>query len=109
MKGFLGSIFCNLASHLLGESKKRAGCRSQRRLTSAKNASQGSPFLKCVVSIWALSVRGGGVVKACQDGLGHFFFHVFPFDRGGGSKASYLGNAHIEPTQFKKGLPSEPT
>ena len=68
MKGFLGSIFCNLASHLgphlLGESKKRAGCRSQRRLTSAKNASQGSPFLKCVVSIWALSVRGGGV-KAC--------------------------------------------
>ena len=30
----------------------------------------GSPFLKCVVSKLALTVRG---VKACQDGLGHFF------------------------------------
>ena len=33
---------------------------------------RGSPFLKCVVSIWELPERGGGV-KACQDGLGHFF------------------------------------
>ena len=65
-----------------------------------------SPFLICAVSIWALPERGGGVVKACQDGLGHFFptfaqgykglpgwfgtlfFHVCPFDtRVGGSKA----------------------
>ena len=32
-----------------------------------------SPFLKYVVSIWALPVRGMCVIKACQDGLGHFF------------------------------------
>ena len=25
--------------------------------------------------------------RACQDDLGHFFFHVCPFDRGRGSKA----------------------
>ena len=32
----------------------------------------------------------GGVVKACQDGLGHFFY-VCPFDReGGGSKAIWV-------------------
>ena len=31
---------------------------------------QGSPFLKCVVSRWAF---GGGVVKASQDCLEHFF------------------------------------
>ena len=30
-------------------------------------------FLKCVVSLCALLVRGGGGVKACQDDLGHFF------------------------------------
>ena len=41
---------------------------------------KGSPFLKCVVSIWALSVRGD--VRACQDGFGHFF-HVCPFDKEG--------------------------
>ena len=28
--------------------------------------------MKCVVSIWALPGRGGDV-KACQDGLEHFF------------------------------------
>ena len=38
-------------------------------------ATQGSPFLKCVVSIWALPFFWGGVggVKACPDGLEHFF------------------------------------
>ena len=36
--------------------------------------SLGKPFFKCVVSTWALPVRGGGV-KACHDGLGHFFPH----------------------------------
>ena len=35
-------------------------------------ACKGSPFLKCVVLVWALPIRGGGV-KACQDSLGHFF------------------------------------
>ena len=30
---------------------------------------EGSPFLKCVVSIWALPERGRGGVKAYQDGL----------------------------------------
>ena len=63
--------------------------------------------------------RGGGGVKSCQDGLGHFFptfargskhglarmvwgtfFHVCPFARGGG-----FSIAHIERTYFKKGLP----
>ena len=56
-----------------------------------------APFGCFVVSIWALLVWGG--VKACLDGLGHFFpmlpggvrackdglghfFHVCPFDRG---------------------------
>ena len=66
--------------------------------------------------------REGGVVKACQDvlctlfptfargciGLARMawgiFFHDRAFDRGGGVK-SYLGNVHIEPTHFKKGLP----
>ena len=43
---------------------------------------EGTPFMKCIVSIWALPVRGG--VKACQDGLGALFSHVCPFDRGGG-------------------------
>ena len=33
------------------------------------------------------------------------FFHVCPFDREGGGDLSDLGNAHIEPTHFKKGLP----
>ena len=31
-----------------------------------------SPFLKCVVSVWALPVRGGGG-KGLPDGLEHFF------------------------------------
>ena len=30
--------------------------------------------MKCVVSIWALPERVGGV-EACQDGLEHFFPH----------------------------------
>ena len=46
-----------------------------------------------------------GDVRACQDGLEHFFFHVCTFDREGGEDLSDLGNAHIEPTHFKKGLP----
>ena len=33
------------------------------------------------------------------------FFHVCPFDREGGGDISDLGNAHIELTHFKKGLP----
>ena len=33
------------------------------------------------------------------------FFHVCPFDREGGGDLSDLGNAYIEPTHFKKGLP----
>ena len=33
------------------------------------------------------------------------FFHVCPFDREGGGDLSDLGNAHIELTHFKKGLP----
>ena len=41
-----------------------------------KTIPKGSSFLKCVVSIWALPERGGGGVKAYQDGLEHFFPHV---------------------------------
>ena len=38
----------------------------------------------CCFHIWALPERGRGWgVKACQDGLEHFFPHVCPFDRGG--------------------------
>ena len=32
------------------------------------------------------------------------FFYVCPFDRGGVGVLSFLGNAHLEPTYFKKGL-----
>ena len=42
---------------------------------------QGSPFLKCVVSIWALPVRrggGGGGCKGLPEWLGHFFFTRLP-------------------------------
>ena len=44
-----------------------------------------------------------GGVRACQDGLWHFFFTFARFTEGGGW--SYLGNAHIEQTHFKMGLP----
>ena len=72
---------------------------------------------------WALPIRGGGGVKACQDGLGHFFstlprgvrvcqdglghffFHVCPFDRGGGGSKAFWQCPFIESTHFKKGLP----
>ena len=50
------------------------------------SATQGSPFLKCSVSIWELPVRGG-VVKACQDGFCTSFWHC-----------------PLETTHFKKGL-----
>ena len=45
-----------------------------------------------------------GGVRACQDGLGHFFPRLPVWQRGWGVK-SYLGNFHIELTHFKKGLP----
>ena len=48
-------------------------------------AVKGSPFFKCVVSIWALPVRGRGV-KNCQEGLEHFF-SMFARLTEGGSKA----------------------
>ena len=78
--------------------------------------------MNCVISMWTLT-EGGGGVKAYQDGLEHFFpkfaqgckglpgwfgtffFHIFTFDREGGGDLSDLGNAHIEPTHFKKELP----
>ena len=56
---------------------------------------KGSPFLKRVVSIWASPERGVGV-KACQDGLEHFFP---TFARG----VERL--ARMEQTHFKKGFP----
>ena len=59
-----------------------------------------APFLKCVVSIWASSVRGGckglqgcfGVLfslvawgcKGLPGWFGELFFHGCPFDKGGG-------------------------
>ena len=44
-----------------------------------------------------------GGVKACQDGLQHFFptFARLTEGRGG----VYLGSAHLESTHFIKGLP----
>ena len=41
--------------------------------------------------------------KGLPGWFGTLFFHVCPFDREGGG--DNLGNAHIEPTHFKKGLP----
>ena len=69
----------------------------------------------------ALKVGGGGV-KACQDGLGLFFshvareciglpydlgifFHVCPFDKGGGGLNPFGQCPFIEQTHSKKGLP----
>ena len=43
--------------------------------------------------------------KGLPGWFGKLFFHVCPFDREGGGDLSDLGNAHIEPTHFKKGLP----
>ena len=43
-----------------------------------------------------------GGVRACHDGLGHFFSPRLT-EGEGGSKA--MPNAHIKPTRFKKGLP----
>ena len=52
-------------------------------------SAQGSPFLKCVVPIWALHERGGGV-KACQDALEHFFPTFARLTEGWGSKAIWV-------------------
>ena len=41
-----------------------------------------------------------GGVRACQDGL-EYFFSIFAHLTEG--RGGYLGNAHIEPTNFKKG------
>ena len=43
--------------------------------------------------------------KGLPGWFGTLFFHVCTFDREGGEDLSDLGNAHIEPTHFKKGLP----
>ena len=47
-------------------------CSGDDSMFEPKKSANVDQFLKCVVSIWALPVRGVGV-KACQDGLGHFF------------------------------------
>ena len=41
--------------------------------------------------------------KGLPGWFGTLFFHICPFDRGGGF-LSDLGNGHIDPTHFKKGL-----
>ena len=43
-----------------------------------------------------------GDVRACQDGLEHFFSTFVRLTEGG--VLSDLGNGHIDPTHFKKGL-----
>ena len=57
---------------------------------SQLDEAEGSPFFKCVVSIWALPGWFGALFSmltwgemACKDGLEHLF-HICPFDRGGG-------------------------
>ena len=70
---------------------------------------KGSPFLKCVVSIWASPERGVGA-KACQDGLEHFFPHICPFDRGGrgwggGGGLKLFWQCPYRTNTFQKGLP----
>ena len=83
----------------------------------------GKPFFEmCCFHIWALPERGGGVkacqdglehffpphlpgvVKACQDGLEHFFSIFARLTEGVGS-LKLFGQGPIEPTHFKKGLP----
>ena len=49
--------------------------------------------MRCVVSIYALPVWCGGCVKACQDGLGHFF-PTLPV----GEAACQDGLGHFFPT-----------
>ena len=46
-----------------------------------QNPDKGSPYLKCVGSIWALPLGEGGA-KSCQDGLGHFFLRLPVRHRG---------------------------
>ena len=48
--------------------------------------------------------KGEGWCKGLPGWFGALFSQVCLFDRGAGVE-SYLGNAHIEPTQLKKGLP----
>ena len=45
-----------------------------------------SPFWNCVVSKGIASKGEGVVVKACLDGLGHFFSTFACLKEGGGSK-----------------------
>ena len=52
---------------------------------------------------FCINLPGG--VRACQDGLEHFFSTFVHLTERGGEDLSDLGNAHIEPTHFKKGLP----
>ena len=95
-------------------SKSRPNCRQH---VPQHQQGKGSPFLKCVVSIWALSVWGGGGVgwfgalfplrllvgvRAARMVWGTF--HVCPFRRG----LKLFGQcpiARIEPTYSKKGFP----
>ena len=76
--------------------------RPKRAVLTLEEDLKGSPFLKCVVSIWTLPLRGRWGVRACQDGLGHFFstFARLTEEEGGGSKAIWA-----IPTLLKKGLP----
>ena len=54
--------------------------------------------------IWSIfSHKFAGGCKGLPGWFGTLFFHVCPFDRGG--VLSDLGNGHIDPTHFKKGLP----
>ena len=46
-----------------------------------------------------IAPKGGGGVKACQDGLEHFFPRLPVWQRGGG-----LGNAHIGPKGASQNL-----
>ena len=57
--------------------------RFGRGLFQSSLLSKGSPFLNVLFPIWALPVRWGGV-KACQDGLGHFFSTIARLTGGEG-------------------------
>ena len=52
-------------------------------VTIFHNVDQGSPFLKCVASIWALPGRGGGL----PEWFGALFFTFARLTKGEGSKA----------------------
>ena len=63
-----------------GEENRRRKIFRRRKMSQWS----GEPLFEMCCFHVGIARKGGRGVKACQDGLEHFF-HVSPFDRGGGS------------------------